>query len=172
MLAAAGQLDLTPMDSTVWYLEDQATAVGKNEVRRRTDFNCRSVYLPVIRNDLPELFEVFDFADAHATTGARPQTTVATQALYVLNAEMVMEAAEAIVRRLLTSSSAAEDRAGMMFEWVLNVPATDIEREELLDFIHQTENRLAAEGDEDASLRAWTLGCHALFAISRFQFLE
>ena len=58
MLSSAGTLNLNPMESTVSYLGDQATAVGGNPVRRRTDFNCRSVYLPVIRNDLPELFDV------------------------------------------------------------------------------------------------------------------
>src|SRR6185436_18510833 len=58
MLFAADELDLKPMDSSVWYLGDQATAVGDNKIRRRTDFTCRSVYLPVIRNDLPELFDV------------------------------------------------------------------------------------------------------------------
>src|SRR5262249_30623700 len=74
MLTAAGQLDPKPLESTVSYLGDQATAVGDNKIRRRTDFPCRSVYLPVIRNDLPELFSVFDFANPHASTGLRPQT--------------------------------------------------------------------------------------------------
>ena len=62
MLSAAGNLDLKPMDSTVSYLGDQATAVGENPNRRRTDFPCRSVYLPVIRNDLPELFDVLSIS--------------------------------------------------------------------------------------------------------------
>ena len=72
MLLASGTLDVRPIDSTVDYLGDQATSVGANKVRRRTDFACRSVYLPVIRNDLPELFDVFDFANPQATTGMRP----------------------------------------------------------------------------------------------------
>ena len=102
MLQAAGTLDLTPMDSSVWYLGDQATAVGPNKNRRRTNFPNRSVYLPVIRNDLPELFDVFDFADPHATTGIRPETMVATQGLFLLNDESVQSAAEATANRLLT----------------------------------------------------------------------
>ncbi len=104
MLLAAGRLDLAPLDSSVSYLGDQATAVGENKVRRRTDFPCRSVYLPVIRNDLPELFDVFDFADAHATTGMRPQTMVATQGLFLLNDDLVMDASAAAARRLLSQA--------------------------------------------------------------------
>jgi hypothetical protein len=101
MLATADRLDLGWTESTVSYLGDQATAVGQNKNRRRTDFPCRSVYLPVIRNDLPEIFEVFDFADPHAATGARPKTTAATQGLFILNDEMVMDAAKAMAQRLI-----------------------------------------------------------------------
>src|SRR6185436_17778084 len=104
MLSAAGTLDLNPLESTVSYLGDQATAVGKNPVRRRTDFNCRSVYLPVIRNDLPELFEAFDFANPHVSMGARPKTTVPTQGLFTLNDTLVMTASEATARRTITES--------------------------------------------------------------------
>jgi hypothetical protein len=111
MLAAAGELDLKPMESSVWYLGDQATAVGDNKNRRRTNFPCRSVYLPMIRNDLPELFGVFDFADPHAATGMRPETMVATQGLFLLNDESVMAAAEATARRLLADYPEADPSA-------------------------------------------------------------
>jgi hypothetical protein len=173
MLSAAGRLDLTPMDSTVWYLEDQATAVGDNKNRRRTDFVCRSVYLPVIRNDLPELFDVFDFADPHATTGMRPQTMVATQGLFMLNDELVMDAAVATARRLLedetTDAEAVVDR---LFELVLGAPAAADERVELAAYAARMHAQLAAQDAEDAKVRAWAMVCQALFASSRFQILE
>ena len=76
--------------------------MGANKNRRRTDFPCRSVYLPVIRNDLPELFDSFDFADPHATTGMRPETMVAPQGFFLLNDDSVMAAADAIARRVVT----------------------------------------------------------------------
>lgn len=174
MLKAAGQLDLSPMDSTVWYLGDQATAVGANKVRRRTDFPCRSVYLPVIRNDLPELFDVFDFADAHTTTGSRSETTVPAQGLFVLNDEMVMDAAKATARRILAETSSAEQPARIqrMFEVIFNLSPTDTEQRALMNFLQQTKTRFLAEGDQDAELHAWALACHAMFASSRFQYLQ
>lgn len=169
MLLAAGTLDRSPMESTVWYLTDQATGVGK-PVRRRTDFPCRSVYLPVIRNDLPELFDVFDFADPHSTTGGRPETNVATQSLYMLNADAVMDAAEATAQRLLECD--APSRVSRMFELVVNTPPTEAEKKQMLAFVQQSTARLAAEDDLQAELHAWSMACHALFASSRFQFLE
>ncbi|MGI8605398.1 MAG: DUF1549 and DUF1553 domain-containing protein [Verrucomicrobiales bacterium] len=174
ILCAAGTLDLSPMNSTVGYLGDQATAVGKNEVRRRTDFPCRSVYLPVIRNDLPELFEVFDFADPHATTGARPQTTAATQALFMLNDQMIMNAADAMARRILADAAddPAATRIDRMFELVLNVAPTDVERETFLAFVENSEKRLTESGTTEPAIRAWSMACQALFSLSRFQFLD
>jgi hypothetical protein len=174
MLVAAGQLDLAPRESTVAYLGDQATAVGDNKIRRRTDFPCRSVYLPVIRNDLPELFSVFDFANPHASTGMRPQTMVSTQALFMLNDGSVMTAAEDTARRLLAEKpSAGEDvLVDATFELMFHTAPTADERAEIVAFVRRIENRIAAEGGKDADLRAWTQACQALFASSRFQILD
>jgi hypothetical protein len=174
MLAIAGQLDLTPRESTVWYLNDQATAVGANEVRRRTDFPCRSVYLPVIRNDLPELFEVFDFADPHVTTGARPRTTVPTQGLYLLNNEMVMDAALATAKRVLGNVPATNSETGIdaMYQLILGQDPTDQQREAVRTFLRASQQQLQAAGESEAELRALSLVCHALLSSSQFQFLE
>jgi hypothetical protein len=173
MLMAADGLDLAPMGSTVWYLGDQATAVGKNEIRRRTDFPCRSVYLPVIRNDLPELFEVFDFADPHTTTGARPRTNVAMQGLFMLNSELVMSAAEATARRLLAEASTdAAERVDLLYRWIVQTTPSEVERRAMLDYIEESKARFATQGEPHDEVLAWAAACHALFASSRFQYLE
>lgn len=174
MLSAAGQLDLAPRESTVSYLGDQATAVGDNKIRRRTDFPCRSVYLPVIRNDLPELFDVFDFANPHASTGMRPQTMVATQGLFMLNDGSVMAAAEATARRLLAARASADENGIVetLFELAVSTPPKDDERADMLAFVQQIKNRLTSAGGGDADLKAWSLACQALFASSHFQILD
>lgn len=182
MLMAAGQLDLTPMDSTVWYLGDQATAVGSNPVRRRTDFPCRSFYLPVIRNDLPELFEAMDFANPHAATGARPVTTAPSQAWFVMNDPMVMKAAEQMAERILHDhpSTQPQQRVAAMFTRIMGQPAAKecgendlpAEHQVLLRYIEQSLAQLADQPAEQAERRAWSLACHALLASSRFQYVD
>jgi hypothetical protein len=174
MLSAAGKLDLTPMESSVSYLGDQATAVGDNKIRRRTDFPCRSVYLPLIRNDLPELFAAFDFADPHRTTGMRPRTSAATQSLFILNDESVMAAADAIAERLLHGdmSGSPETRIDRLFELVLGAGADADARADMLRFIREQADRPTGEDGKNAELRAWSMACHALLASSRFQILE
>lgn len=184
MLAIADSLQWGPMDSTVNYLGDQATAVGPNSVRRRTDFPCRSVYLPVIRNDLPELFEIFDFADPHTTTGMRPDTTVPTQGLFMLNDEMVMDAAKATARRILRDCPTGDTQAQItrMYELILNASPSDTDvgvmAEALARFRQRFESADPAAADSPpsdrgpAELDSLAVACHALFASSRFQFLE
>ncbi|MFN9721492.1 MAG: PSD1 and planctomycete cytochrome C domain-containing protein [Planctomycetota bacterium] len=174
MLTAAGTLDLRPMDSTVDYLGDQATAVGSNPVRRRTDYNCRSVYLPVIRNDLPELFEAFDFANVHQTTGARPKTTVPTQGLFMLNDTMVMAAADTTAGRVITElpDSPLEERIERMFQITLSRGASAEERRLVGGWFRSAEDRLQTGGDAESYLKALSLACHAVFASSHFQYLE
>lgn len=181
MLSAAGMLDRTPMDSSVWYLGDQATAVGANKNRRRTDFLCRSVYLPVIRNDLPELFDAFDFADPHAATGMRPDTMVPTQGLFVLNDDSVWAAAEATAERVLETELGAGEtpenrlnaqRLDALFLRVFGVGPEEHQVTELIQFIDGLTKQLSEDGKEDPEKRVWTILCHALFASSRFQILE
>jgi len=128
----------------------------------------------VVRNDLPELFSVFDFANPHASTGMRPQTMVATQGLFMLNDGSVMAAAEATARRLLADPlSAGEDGlVDTLFELLLNTKPTTEERAEILGFVRQTRKRVMADGGNDADLRVWSQVCQALFASSRFQILD
>ena len=179
MLLAAGTLDRTPMNSSVWYLGDQATAVGPNKNRRRTDFPNRSVYLPVIRNDLPEVFDVFDFADPQRTTGSRPQTLVATQGLFILNDESVMTASESTARRVLREVPDNEEaRVIRMYELIVNTPPSAVERQEIIDFVTAMKNQpVVAAGDDNSprsagEVKVWALAAHALFASSRFQIVE
>ncbi len=196
MLIAAGQLDLSPMNSTVWYLGDQATAVGSNPVRRRTDFPCRSFYLPVIRNDLPEIFEAMDFTNPHTATGARPSTTAPGQALFAFNDAMVMKAAEQAAKQILHdhASSSFEQQVSAMFVRILGPQilelqmqstrkatacntATDQSASQALEqtmqrYIRTTIEQLKEQQIERPELRAWSLACQALMVCSRFQYLD
>src|SRR5262249_7364278 len=84
-------------------------AVGGPTMKPRTtvggdypfDDARRSVYTPIFRNKLLELFEVFDFADPNISMGRRNTSTVATQALYFLNSPFVMDQARAAAKSLL-----------------------------------------------------------------------
>jgi len=56
----------------------------------------RTIYLPVVRDNVPELFSTFDFPGPTQIKGQRDVTTVAPQALFFMNNSMVEEMAAEI----------------------------------------------------------------------------
>ncbi|MCX6849490.1 MAG: DUF1553 domain-containing protein [Verrucomicrobia bacterium] len=59
----------------------------------------RTIYLPVVRDNVPELFSTFDFPGPTQIKGQRDVTTVAPQALFFMNNPMVEELAGEIAEK-------------------------------------------------------------------------
>jgi hypothetical protein len=59
----------------------------------------RTIYLPVVRDNIPELFSTFDFPGPTQIKGQRDVTTVAPQALFFMNDEFVTDVAGAIAEK-------------------------------------------------------------------------
>ena len=95
LLAVSGTLD---RDAGRARCCTSRTATTSSTTRRRTrpsyDSPRRSLYLPVVRNNLYDVFQLFDFPDAAVANGDRATTTVAPQALFLLNSDLVDQAAE------------------------------------------------------------------------------
>ncbi|MER3415872.1 MAG: hypothetical protein C4297_06630 [Gemmataceae bacterium] len=175
MLQASDQLDLTMGGSTV--AEFSEWAVGPN-ARSRTDpekLRRRSVYLPVIRNDLPALFQVFDFANADVPTGRREVTNVPAQALFLLNSAFVIEQARACAR-ILTSEPTTPDaeRIRLAYLRLVQRPPDEQELSAALAFLHNYRQRAAQSlpKGRDPTLEAWTALCQALMASAEFRYLD
>ena len=60
-----------------------ATGVASKAELYQTD--RRSVYLPVLRSAVFDQFQAFDFPDPAVANGDRMRTTVASQALFMMN---------------------------------------------------------------------------------------
>ncbi len=126
----------------------------------------RSVYLPVFRNALPEIFEVFDFADPSVGTGRRNVSTVAPQALFMLNHPWVSEQARATAARLLAEKQWPDDSARLAraYRLTLGRPPTPAEQQSALAFLQQSTTSMPQE--------AWPQVFHALFASMDFRYVE
>lgn len=125
--------------------------------RVRYESARRSLYLPVIRNHLSELLEQFDYPDPSAPTGSRNSTTVAPQALILLNAPYVMEAAQRLAAELQGSSNKQAEQVGLAYERLYNRPVTQQELARGLHFL---------QGQNLALL------CHTLMAANEFMYLR
>jgi hypothetical protein len=122
----------------------------------------RSVYTPAFRNKRLELFEVFDFADINQTIGKRNVSTVAPQALYLLNHPFVLEQAREAANRLEDVES-TDGKIVAAFKRTLGRAPTPVELEKSLAFITSAPEPVA---------EAWVRFQHMLFACIDFRYLE
>jgi hypothetical protein len=106
----------------------------------------RSVYTPIFRNRLHELFEVFDFADPNTCNGKRTTSTVSTQALYLLNSSFVMEQAQLAAKRSLTAKHESEAaRLTAAYRRALGRLPTPGESKAALDYLESVRDGAAWE---------------------------
>jgi hypothetical protein len=132
---------------------------------------CRSVYLPVFRNALPEIFDAFDFADPSMVTGRRNASTVAPQALFLMNNPFVLDQAKSAAARLLFENHANDTaRIVRAFQLTLGrVPTSDERRIAERFLAARLPARSVSEGDQNA---AWTALFQAIFASPDFRYVE
>jgi len=101
MMSVAGTLNLDPAKGSL-VQKLKSGEVGKNGgMQSLKSFDHRSVYLPIVRNYVPEFLQVFDFAEPASVIGRRDITTVSTQALFLLNDKFVIDQSVATAKRLL-----------------------------------------------------------------------
>ena len=87
----------------------------------------RSLYLPVVRNNGYDVFQLLDFPDPAIPSGDRPTTTVSPQALMMLNSDLIMQAATDFAHRLLDGALTDEQRLQFMYRLAYGRSATAAE---------------------------------------------
>lgn len=96
----------------------------------------RSVYLPLVRNLTPTSLQVFDFAEQGMVSGNRDVTTVATQALYMLNDPFVRRHSLELTRRLANEKNLDDDgRIRLAYRLVIGREPTTAETSRASDFL-------------------------------------
>jgi hypothetical protein len=129
----------------------------------------RSVYSPVLRNSLPELFEAFDFADPSLVVGKRSDSTVAPQALFMMNHPWVMEQSHSAAQKLL-AEKLTDDRARIARAYRLVLGRTPTDGEVTLALKFLPAESAASESAKRAE--AWGRFYQALFASVDFRYLN
>lgn len=163
ILSVSGQLDLTVGGSTIrpgsttefGYVFNSPTLEGRR----------RSLYVPVFRNTLLDLFEVFDFADPNLVFGRRTTSTLPTQALFLMNSPWVSDQSRHAAARIRSQTSGLADQvdyAHLLFFGRRPRPAEK----------RLAESFLSGASDEDAQIAAWTQLCQALYASVDFRYVR
>ena len=140
----------------------------KTDVGFQFEAPRRSVYVPVFRSSLPELFEVFDFANSSLVTGRRTLSTVAPQALFMMNHPFVRTQAKLAAERLLGDSQPKEeDRIDHAYLRILGRHATVAEIALSQKFL-----KSVVDTTEKGQSEAWTQMVQSLFSTIDFRYVR
>jgi hypothetical protein len=169
MLAVSGLLDPSPRaGSLVAELDNHSVSlIGFNKkIPEDLDGSLRrSVYLPVLRDTLPDAMELFDAAEPSLVIGDRSVTNVPLQALYLLNGTFVQEQAAALAKRVATAQRTTEERIREAFLLCFNrVP--DVKEMELAKHYFEITGSSSDAPPEDVLLASY---CQALLATAEFR---
>jgi hypothetical protein len=170
VLAVSGQLDskmggsLLHVGNREYLFDHTSKDLTKYDSRRRT------VYLPVVRNNLYDVCQLLDATDATVPSGDRTTSTVATQALLMMNSPLVLDAARALAESSVSAAADPRSRVSWLIERTLGRPATDAELARAVSFVSQHPKR---DGNGVAAeLQPWMAFAHVLLASNEFMYLR
>lgn len=170
MLAISGQLDVSRRSgSLVAELDGQSVSlIGFNKkVPEDLDGSRRrSVYLPVLRDALPDAMELFDAAEPSLVVGDRSVTNVPLQALYLMNGTFVQERARALAERLVKEEGTLQGRLRLAFQLCFNREPDAAEVALAMQFLRGAPESGGLSADGPTLLAAY---CQALLATAEFR---
>ena len=130
----------------------------------------RSVYLMVQRLHPHPYLSLFNGPDTSVTTASRDSSTVALQALYLLNNPFVHEQAAGFADRLIADEPDPEARLDLAFLRAYGRAPSGAERSRAAAFLGRYEEGLAEEGcgDDRREVDAWAALARAVLASNEF----
>lgn len=172
MLVAAGTLDpkfggLNVADAKAVDANDQK--IQNLEYGFAFADSRRSVYTAAFRNVRHPLFEVFDFADINQPIGQRTTSTVATQALYLMNNPEVIALARASADLVMKTSAEDRDCIHQAFRRSLSRQPTQLETQLAADYLQDSLSGNATDGEKRDVLARLI---QALWATPEFRFVQ
>lgn len=175
MLAVSGQLDRT-LGGSLLNVKNRAYFFDHTS-KDLTDYSSprRSIYLPVVRNNVYDLFQLLDYPDAAIPTGDRSTTTVAPQALLMMNSDFVAKASSDLATRLLSQQQADDTRRiSEMYQLAYGRDVTPEEVEQSKSFVAEIEKALQPTEPDPANRhrRAWATLCQVVLAANEFIYLQ
>ncbi len=174
ILAVSGQLDRS-LGGSLLVTPNRAYVASTFSVNPTNyDSNRRSVYLPVVRSALYEVLQAFDFADPSVANGERATTTVAPQALFMLNSDLMHNQSRHFAQLLLQQEKLDDaGRLNLLYRRALGRSVTASESDRALGFIKQVQGALPAElPTAERWLRAWQSLCRVVLASNEFVYVE
>ena len=157
--------------------EELVSTLLKNQwniTENEKDHTRRSLYLFVRRNLRFPIFDVFDQPDTNASCAVRGRSTIAPQALTMMNSALTFEAAEQLASQVLAESNQTDARrVRAVFLKTFSREPSSKETEHSLEFLKSQTKLLSPElGEQQARSAAWRDFCLAMFNTNEFLYID
>lgn len=175
ILAVSGRLDTEAGGKTIPLRNRQFVFNHTSVDHTKYDSLRRSLYLPVVRNNVYTMFSQFDFPDPTMPTGSRNSTVVAPQALLMMNADLILDSADELASLLMRESLDSTRRIQVAYERAFGRLPSESESRRALAFISESTSEALADAarvDDRTEHQAWSMFCQSLFASNEFIYLR
>jgi len=174
LLAVSGQLDRTVGGSLLkvknrGYLFDH-TSIDLTDYSSKR----RALYLPVIRNNVYDMFQLLDFPDPAVPSSDRATTTVAPQALMMMNSDLVMDCGDHLAERVLASGGDDAALQVVLYRLAYGREPSGEEAAANGAFLKQVDEMLQGKETDGEKRRkqAWSVLCHTIMAANEFVYVR
>jgi hypothetical protein len=132
----------------------------------------RAIYVQILRLNPLTILQAFDQPVMETNCTRRSRSTVSTQALTLLNSELLQTAATALAERVMRHGGQSSAATAIELAWGRS--ATNTELEQLVSFLQQQRERYQAAGaDANASERQALIDlCHMMVAANEFIYID
>ena len=130
------RLDFESMRDTLLVLGDNLDPAQGGRPVRQVGTPRRTVYGYVDRAALPDMYQVFDFANPDMSTAERVETIVPQQALFLMNSQSVLQQARRLAARSeVAQAEQVEDKVQALYELVFQRAPTPKELQSAAAFV-------------------------------------
>ena len=186
IMQVAGTLDRAPLAPEKAFLakynpyrEDEYRTFQPLFTVEQIENPHRSVYLPVVRGVLPEIFGLFDFASPDRSISQREESIVPAQSLYFMNNEWVIKQA-GLLSGQLSKDDKLDDKGRIktIYRRAFSREPSSLEINRAFDYLNQPELLLAdpkSKKQPDAMqlrIERLTSFCQIVFASAEFRFIK
>ena len=166
VLALSGTLDLKPFGMAFKVANGQIVTSDQSVNLAKYDTPRRSLWLPVVRNAIYDVFSVFDFVDASGPMERRGQSVQPQQVLFFLNSALVRDACAHLGSAVANESGSTDERLQRLWLRFMLRQSTAAERTPLLQLLVRAE----AAGLTPAA--SWAAVCQTLFASNGWLYVD
>ncbi|MFM2093684.1 MAG: hypothetical protein RIS70_808, partial [Planctomycetota bacterium] len=178
ILAVGGDLDLKMGGSLLPTPNRQYVTSTANVNPAIYESARRTLYLPVVRSALYEVLQAFDFAEPSVMSGKRDSTTVAPQALFMMNSSIVAQQSRRLAEELLRRTDLDDaNRVRIAHIRAYGREPNDEESKRSLVFITRyiemaTKQANGASNADAIRSQAWQGLCRAIMAANEFVYID